>query len=147
MFTNFRLGKKRAGAALVETAVAMIICLIFLFAIFEYGRFVMMKQLLENAVREGARQAIVTTNTLTDSDIQNTVTTFLAGQPLTITSFGVYKADPNTGNNIGSWNSAAFGQSIAVDVTGTYNPILPTFGMLPNPVTLKAKATMNSEAN
>jgi Flp pilus assembly protein TadG len=147
MVTNPKLERKRPGAALVETAVAMIVCLIFLFAIFEYGRFVMMKQLLENATREGARQAVVTTNTLTDTDIQNTVTAFLAGQPLTIASFSVYKADPTNGNPAGPWNSAAFGQSIAVDVTGTYKPILPTFGMLPNPVTLKAKATMNSEAN
>ena len=36
------------------------ICVAFMFAIFEYGRVVMMQQIMENAARAGARAAVVT---------------------------------------------------------------------------------------
>ena len=36
----------RSGATLVETAIVISTCLIFMFAVFEYGRFVMIKQLM-----------------------------------------------------------------------------------------------------
>jgi Flp pilus assembly protein TadG len=134
-------------------------CLIFLFAIFEYGRFVMLRQLMDNAAREGARQAVANATTLTTADVQNTVTNYLAGQPINVTSSNVYKCDPVSGANLGPWTSAAFGESIAVDVQGTYNPIFPTF-LIPigsqsqsisffqtDTLTLSAKVMMGSEAN
>jgi Flp pilus assembly protein TadG len=117
-----------------------------LFAVFEYGRFLMMRHLLDNAVREGARQAVIGTDTLTTTDIQNTVTQYLAGQPVTITSFNVYMTD-SAGNNAGSWNNAGFGIGIAVDVSGSYTPMLPTMNFLPSTVPLKAKVILRSEAN
>src|SRR5207249_4852090 len=82
----------RRGATLVETAIVISACLVLLFAVFEYGRFVMLKQLLENAAREGARQAVTGTSTLTTSDIQATVTQYLAGQPLANVTTQVYLA-------------------------------------------------------
>jgi Flp pilus assembly protein TadG len=138
---------RRRGVTLVEMAIVVGVCLILLLAIFEYGRFIMVKQLVENAAREGARQAVVSTNTLTTQDIQNTVTNYLVGQPLQNLNIQVYKADPTTGANLGTWNSAAFGDGIAVQVTGGYKPILPTFGFLPATVTVQAESLMRSEAN
>jgi Flp pilus assembly protein TadG len=136
----------RRGATVVEMAIVISACLVFMFAIFEYGRFVMLKQLLENAAREGARQAATGTSTLTTSDIQGIVTQYLAGQPLTNVTTQVYKVDPASGTNLGDWTTASFGQAIAVQVDASYAPILPTFGFLQNPTGLRATAVMRSEA-
>ena len=138
---------RRRGTTLVETAIAMGACLFFLFGIYEYGRFVMISHLLDNAAREGARQAVANTHTMTTADIQSTVTTYMANQPVTIGSFSVYMADPSTGANTGTWNDAKFGEGIAVDIHGTYKPMLPTFGFLPTTVTMNFKVIMLSEAN
>src|SRR5208282_941126 len=72
----------RAGTTVVEVALVLLVCLIFMFAIYEYGRFLMMRQLVENAAREGARQAVTGTNTVSTAQIQNTVLQYLANQPL-----------------------------------------------------------------
>jgi Flp pilus assembly protein TadG len=152
-------GVTRRGTTLVETAIVLSACFVFLFAIFEYGRFVMLRHLMDNAARESARQAIVGTNSLATTDIQNTFTSYLANQPITVTSFNLYKADPATGNNIGQWTDAGFGDAIAVDVQGTYNslfsPITTPFGhamqtikFFPsNSIVLSTKVIMRSEAN
>jgi Flp pilus assembly protein TadG len=147
MYSRFLPCCRRPGATLVETAVVIGACLIFMLAIFEYGRFVMIRQLAENAAREGARQAIISTSSATTTDIQNNVTQRLAGQPLQGLNIQVYKADPTSGANIGSWNSAQFGEAIAVQVNGSYQPMLPTFGFLPSTVNIQTRAIMLSEAN
>src|SRR5262245_56973002 len=136
----------RSGATLVETAVVISIALIFMFAIFEYGRYVMFRQIVENSAREGARQAVVNISSQTTADIQATVTQYLAGQQLTNLNIDVYKADINTGANIGPWTSASFGQGICVEVSGDYKAVLPSFGFL-NSTTIRAKAIMRCEAN
>jgi Flp pilus assembly protein TadG len=140
-------GRRRSAATLVETGICLGACLLFLLAIYEYGRFVMTEQLLANAAREGARQAVVSTNTMTTAQIQATVTNALGGQQLQGLNIQVCKADPSTGTNLGDWTTAAFGDGIAVQVTANYQPILPTFGFLPNPVSVGATALMRCEAN
>jgi Flp pilus assembly protein TadG len=147
MLQNRTTQRRRRGATLVEATFVLGACLLFLLAIFEYGRFVMLRHLLDTAAREGARKAVANTNTLTTTDIQNTVNSYLAGQPVTLSSFNVYQADPNTGANIGAWTSATFGQPIAVEIEGSYTPILPGLAFLKNPVVLNAKVVMDSEAN
>jgi Flp pilus assembly protein TadG len=47
----------RRGAAVVEFAVVAPLLLLLVLGTIEYGRFVMVQQILTNAVREGARQA------------------------------------------------------------------------------------------
>src|SRR4051812_28555658 len=106
---------RRRGGTLVETAVVLGVVLVFMFGIFEYGRYVMFRQLVENAAREGARQAVVSTSSLATTDIQATVTRYLVGQSLTNLTITVYKTDPTTGANLGSWNGAAFGEGVAVE--------------------------------
>jgi Flp pilus assembly protein TadG len=142
-----RRSTTRSGATTVETAVVISIALLFMFAIFEYGRYVMFRQIVENAAREGARQAVVNTSSQTTADIQATVTHYLAGQQLANLTIDVYKADINTGANLGPWTGAAFGEGIAVEVTGDYKSILPRFGFLKSTSTIRAKSIMRSEAN
>jgi hypothetical protein len=53
---------KRRGAALVEMAFVLPIALLFLLGIMEYGRYMMVRQVMEAASREGARYCAVRTN-------------------------------------------------------------------------------------
>ena len=139
---------RRRGATLVETAVVIGVCLLFLLAIFEYGRIIMLQQILIDATREGARYAVANTNMQPTPNLQTYVTNYLAGQPLTVTSFNAFQADPNNSYaNVGPWQNTPFGQPIVIQVQASYTPIFPSFGFLPNPVTLKDEATMYSEGN
>ncbi len=142
-----RRREQRRGAAVVEYAFAVSIVLLMLFAIIEYGRYVMYVQIAENAAREAARDAVVGTNNRTTAEISQTALTYLAQQPLTNVTVQVFKANPDTGANIGAWTDAAFGESILVQVQGYYTPMLPTLGLIPNPVRVTGRAMMRSEAN
>jgi len=139
------------GAAVVETALILNVLLLGLLGVFEYGRIVMLRQLMFNAAREGARLAIVGTAAdpeATTAQIQQTVTSYLAGQSLSNMSVQVYQANPTTGANIGAWNTTPYGGAIAVEIDGTYTPLIPsTFGIVPNPMPMKAVSMMLSEAN
>lgn len=137
---------RRRAATLVEMGIVLSICLLFLFGIYEYGRLVMVHQLMQNAAREGARQAVTGTATLATSDIQNTVTNYLAGVPVQNLHVTVYKVDPATGTSLGAWTSAQFGDGIAVQVTLDYQPVLaPVLGS--HSFSLSATSVMRSEAN
>ena len=146
--------RARKGATMVETGVVIIIALLFMFGIFEYGRFVMTRQIMENAARAGARYAAVHTYDGSVADIQNKVDQKLSlgskqlfGYNKT-TSIQVYAADaagnPISGTN---WNDGAFGTMIAVKITGTYKPALPNLLFMNSSFTLTTKAIMASEAN
>jgi Flp pilus assembly protein TadG len=150
---------------LVETVLVMSVFLLFVFGILEYGRFIMTRQVLENAAREGARYAVVNTQGATTADVQDRVDQMLAGQGVQLagynktTSVQVFKADPATlapldanNNVVASWTlapftNAQFGQGIAVRVTGNYNPVLPSFLFMGNTIPLQATCLMYSEAN
>jgi Flp pilus assembly protein TadG len=150
--------RDRKAATVIETAFVLGICILLALAIFEYGRFLMIRQMVDNAAREGARQAVVGTSSFTTAQIQQTVVNYLVGQPLQNTSgqplqasdVQVYKADPTTGQKAtpdSTWTNAAFGDSIAVQVQAVYHPMLPTFGFLPTSISLQATCVMRSEAN
>lgn len=139
--------RPRRGVTLVESAIVLNLFLLLMFAIFEYGRFVMQGQLVVNAAREGARYATVNANSVTTAQVQNYVTTYLAGQIPANLTISVYQADSNTGANIGNWTNARAGNSIAVEISGTYHPMLPITSILPGPVPLYAKCLTFSEAN
>jgi Flp pilus assembly protein TadG len=143
----------------VEITVVVATVLLLLFGIFEYGRFLMTRQILENATREGARYAVVHTYDRETIDVQNQAFSALAGQHSQLEGFSktaniaVYRSD-NSGNPDSAdsnWKNARFGEPIAVRITGSYKPFLPSFlllavdpsGMIP----LQITAVMYSEAN
>ena len=148
----------RPGATVVETAIVLSVALIVTLAIYEYGRYFMLSELVNNAAREGARLAVATTNTQNTAAIQNTVMQHLANQNLTNTSGNpfsaadvlVYQVNPATGalaSPDSNWYDAAFGSSIMVQVNAKFTPLFPTFGFLPSSVNLIGTAVMSSEAN
>lgn len=147
-----RLDGTRRGRTVVETAVVLSLVFTLMLGIFEYGNIVMTQQLMTNAAREGSRMAVVSTDTYpatTTANIQTYVTNYLTAEPqITNLNVQVYQADPGTGANIGLWSATPFGNDIAVQIDLDYKPLLPTtLGIIPNPLHLRAKSLMRSEAN
>src|SRR5262249_3372003 len=144
--------RRRRGATMVETALVISCCLLFVFGIFEYGRYLMMRNLLEQAVQEGAPYPVVSTADVTTAQVQDRVHNLLAGQTTHLpgydktTSITVYRADA-AGNNLGAWTDAPFGEYIAVRITGTYRPLLPSFLFLNATLPIDVRSFMYSEAN
>jgi Flp pilus assembly protein TadG len=136
----------RRGASTVELALVLPICFVFIFGLFDFCRVLMMRQVVDNAAREGARFATVSLYTVTTAQVQTMVQNFLAGQAPTAT-ISVYLANPTTGANIGTWETAEQGQAIGVQVSTTYTPILSKFSLLPSSVPVSATVIMRSEGN
>ena len=95
---------------MVEAALVLPIVIMFLFGILEYGRYVMMLQILTNAAREGARYAVTHTNPVTISgttygnattDVTNTINKAMAGTSLSSQNVQFYTSD-SLGNNLGA---------------------------------------------
>jgi Flp pilus assembly protein TadG len=153
---TFRANRRgRRGAALVEAALVLPVVLMFLFGILEYGRYVMMRQVLTNAAREGARYAQIHQQPLTvggttkgnaTTDVNNVVNKALAGQHLSGQAVSIYAAD-SLGNNVGAWANATNGQCIAVEITGTYPVIVSQLLFMPVSIPVTAKAVMRTESN
>jgi Flp pilus assembly protein TadG len=59
MKTRSLHAKTRSGVAAVEFALVVPIFLLLVFGIIEFGRALMVQQVLVNASREGARQAVL----------------------------------------------------------------------------------------
>ena len=70
------------GVATVEAAIILLAFLMFVFGVFEAGRFINTYQVLTNAAREGARLAVTplygTNNLPTTAEVQDRVNEFLA---------------------------------------------------------------------
>ncbi len=140
---------------MVETALVLPIVLLFLFGIFEYGRYFMTMQLLNNAAREGARYAIAhlqpvvlgsTTYGNATSDVTSVVTGVTAGVTLNNQTITVYASD-SQGNNVGAWTGATAGQSVTVEITGNFQFMTAAFLGLPGTIPVDIKSAMDAEAN
>jgi Flp pilus assembly protein TadG len=149
---------RRRGATVVETAVVLLTAVTLTLAIYDYGRYFMLSQLVNNAAREGARQAIANTNTQNTAMIQNTVVNYLASQNVTDSAGKAFSAsdvvvlqvNPTTGAAAtpdSNWYDAAFGSSVMVQVNARFTSLFPSFGFLPTTVTVVGTAVMSSEAN
>lgn len=163
---NYAKGSsRRRGVTIVEMALVISLAALFLCGILEYGRYLMVLHTANNAAREGARYAVAHTGDGTTlSQVTSVVNAKMAGVDAQIQGYNVnvFSADP-TGiyNSSGaaiypptiqplagsSWNSAAFGSPIVVQITGTYQPILPSFLFMNANLSIQATAMMNSEAN
>ena len=103
---------RRRGATIVQTALVLNVCLMFLLGLFDFSRVIMMRQLVTNAAREGCRYAVVNTSTATTAQVQAYVTNYLCGQQINSLVINVYEANPTTGANIGTWTNAGLSNSI-----------------------------------
>ena len=71
---------KRRGIAAVEFALVVPFFILLVFGIIEIGRAIMVNQILTNAAREGARQAILEGSSA--SEVETLVAAYLAGSSI-----------------------------------------------------------------
>jgi Flp pilus assembly protein TadG len=141
--------RRHGGATIAESALVLSMFLLFLFGIFEYGRFIFLTQVATNAARAGARYASInidkpSTFVATDVDastpsITKYVRNQMGGADTMMGSFAVtafpcdatklYLDPPVVAakTTYTSWNDASFPDRIGVKITGNYQPILPSF--------------------
>jgi Flp pilus assembly protein TadG len=143
---------QRNGATLVESAFVISAFIMLLFGLYEYGRFLMLKNVIDQAARTGARLAVVNTNTMSTTAIQDAVDNALGGMGNQFVSYAKYtnitvNHYDSSGNNIGTdWYNARFGESVGVTITGSYTPF-PSYILPAATFTVSSTAVMNSEAN
>ena len=130
-----RVRKGRRGAAAVEFAVVLPVFVILVFGMIEYGRMVMVQQVITNASREGARKAVL--DGATTSSVQTAVTSYLTSAKV---SGGSTAVSPNP-------TGAASGDPITVTVSIPFSAV----SWLPSPMylggkTLSASTTMRRES-
>src|SRR5687767_1681265 len=94
--------RNQKGAALLETAITLPLVLLVCVSIFEFGRAYQTWQVLTNAAREGARQAILVDKT--DADVQAVVQNYMkaGGLPSYATAGVVIERTVPLGTNTAS---------------------------------------------
>jgi Flp pilus assembly protein TadG len=116
--------KKRRGAAAVEFAVVAPIFLLLFFGMIEYGRMVMVQQVLTNASREGARCAVLDGST--NQNVVDTVTRYLTSGSIQGANITVTPTNPV---------DAGFGDPVTVSVDIGFSQV----SWLPSPMYLGGK--------
>lgn len=131
------------------------VCLLFIFGALEYGRYLMMLHVANNAAREGARYAASHTQPIildgvtygnSTADVVNVVNAYQVGNRLLSQVTSVYLSDAN-GNNIGNWTDASSGQSICVQITGNFEWFVPSLLQLPSQSSVQIRSIMRTESN
>jgi Flp pilus assembly protein TadG len=136
---------RRPGATAVETALVMVPVIMLMTGVFEYGRFLMDRNVLNNATREGCRYALVNnTRSTINSDVQGVVTSYIGREVtsfgnLTVTVSGTHAGVATAVNNLQA------GDYITVTVSGTYQ-FMNIIPLVPMPtLTIKSMVTMTCE--
>ncbi len=111
----------------MEFAVVAPIFFLLVFGIIEFGRAIMVQEILTNASREGARLAVLDSPTPTASSVNSTVTTYLANAGISGATVTINPSEPTT---------AGYGQPVTVTVTIPFTSV----SWLPSPMFL-AKTT------
>ena len=109
--------KERRGATVVEFAIIAPVFFLLVFGMIEFGRMVMVQQVITNASREGARVGVL--DGATTTEIENTVNSYLASGSI---SGADVEVDPNPPSNAG------YGEPVTVTVAVGFDEVswLPT---------------------
>jgi len=127
--------RNRRGAAVVEFAIVAPVFFLLIFGMIEYGRMVMVQQVLTNASREGARKAVL--EGVSDSEVQTAVSSYLTSASI-------------SGATVTVTTTAAVPPDVADSRTVTVTIPFSQVSWLPSPMflgttTLTASSTMRSE--
>lgn len=126
----FRLCRKqRLGAAAVEFAVVAPVFFVMVFGMIEFGRMVMVQQILTNASREGARVAVL--DGATASNVSTQVQTYLTGASVSGATVTINPTDPST---------AGYGAPVTVTVSVPFSQV----SWLPTPIFITGKTLVSS---
>lgn len=147
-------GRSRSpGLTIPELAVVLVLGIVILATIMEWCRLMMTRAAVVHAAREGARRAVVARGELTTAQLRDYIDARIPDAPRAIadydkaTSIAIERIGP-TGNVIGggadAWREARRDDRIAVEIRGTYKPILG-IGWGVGQVKLRAAAAMYAE--
>jgi Flp pilus assembly protein TadG len=127
--------RSRRGASVVEFAIVAPLFFLLVFGMIEFGRMVMVQQVLTNASREGARRAVL--SGVSDTDVEATVENYLANASISGATVTVATQAPTPPDTA---------EARIVTVTIPFNQV----SWLPTPIflgsnTLSASTTMRRE--
>jgi Flp pilus assembly protein TadG len=136
---------RRLGATAVETAMVMVPMIVFLTGVFEYGRFLMDRNVLNNAAREGCRYALANNTALTiNSDVSGVVTSYLGREVNSYSNLSITVTGTHAGAST-AVNNLVAGDYITVTVSGTYQ-FMNIIPLVPMPtLTVTSAVTMTCE--
>jgi len=111
--------KKRRGAAVVEFAVVAPVFFLLVFGMIEFGRMVMVQQVITNASREGARRAVL--DGATTAEVTAAVNDYL-------TTAGISGGDLEIAVTPNPPSDAGFGEPVSVAVSVPFHQVswIPT---------------------
>ena len=129
--------RRQRGAAAVEFAVVAPVFVLLIFGMIEYGRMVMVQQMLTNASREGARRAVL--EGATETDVRTVVRNYLtpANIPIASGDITIQIGDPPVAAAL---DSAEFGDPIHVSVGVNFGSV----SWLPSPMYLSTGTRMSA---
>ncbi len=144
---TIRQNPPRRGAVIVEMALVLPIFLALVLGIIEFGRGLMVGQLVTNAAREGARKAILDGST--NSDITSTIQSFLAtsanvsaGDVTVTITVTPAAGNPDPGNSVAACKSKDL---ITITAQIPFNKVALVAGKYLNGKLLTGKAAMRHE--
>lgn len=121
--------RNRRATAAVEFAIVAPVFLLLVFGMIEYGRMVMVYQVLTNASREGARVAVL--DGASTASVTANVNTYLSNGTITGATVTVTPNPPST---------AQYGDPVTVTVSIPFNQV----SWLPSPMYLGGKTLTSS---
>jgi Flp pilus assembly protein TadG len=143
---TIRRRPERGGAATVEMAAVLSVLVLFLFSIFEYGRYVMIENLLINSVREGCRFALVNCQSATVvSDTQALVRQKMSGLDSQLSGLNIQVFPTN--NPSAALNTTNPDDPITVTATGTLRSLFPALPFMPSTFSMTSATVMVCEGN
>ena len=129
--------RKQRGAAAVEFAVVAPVFVLLIFGMIEYGRMVMVQQMLTNASREGARKAVL--EGATETEVRAVIENYLTPASIPVKSGDItfQVGDPPAAASL---DSAEFGDPIHVTVGVNFGSV----SWLPSPMYLSTGTRMTA---
>ena len=124
-----RFARQRHGAAVVEFALVAPLFIMLVFGILEYGRMVMVQQVLTNAAREGARAAVL--DGATSTSVTAKVNAYLNGASVPNATVTVEPSNPS---------SAPMGDPVTVTAQVTFGQV----SWLPSPMYISSSQALRS---
>lgn len=123
--------KNRVAAAVVELAIVLPLFLLLVLGMIEFGRMIMVQQIITNASREGARRAVL--DKATAQEITNLLQQYLSNS-------GIQGATVTVSPNPPS--SAGYGEPVRVTVSVPFNQV----SWLPAPIFLGGRVLTSTTA-
>jgi Flp pilus assembly protein TadG len=126
----------RGGAAVVEFALVAPIFFMMIFGMIEFGRMVMVQQVITNGSREGARLAVL--DGTTGAEVLTAVDTYLENARVSGATVSVIPSEPS---------SAGYGDPVTVTVTIPFSQVswLPSPMFIGGDTALTATSVMRRE--